>query len=126
MLFNFLALEEVNVGLLAGVGIGANTFIINNSIDATKQRFTSANGTNQLWNSLDDIKDKTYTGFDAWVNVGIRTNFLQNHDIEVLAKIPFVGTTAYNKTIGGDALGANANIKLYMPWNVNLRYIYSF
>lgn len=74
-----------------------------------------------------DIKDnKAYTGFDAWVNVGIRTNFLEHHGIEVAAKVPFVGTTVYDKTIGAAGVSANGSIKLYNPWNVSVRYIYSF
>lgn len=129
LLFNVAAFEEANLGLFAGVGIGANTFMTSNSIDAAKKRFENANnagGTN-LSEGLSSIKDKTYTGFDAWVNVGIRTNFLTNHELEVLAKVPFVGTTAYNKTLDfGGVASANANVKFYIPWNVNVRYIYSF
>ncbi len=124
LLFNVAAFEEANLGLFAGVGIGANTFITSNSIDAAKKRFAEASGQNA--DGLSDIKDKTYTGFDAWVNVGIRTNFLTNHEIEVLAKVPFVGTTAYNKTLDLGVGTANANVKFYIPWNVNVRYIYSF
>lgn len=125
LLFNVAAFEEANLGLFAGVGIGANTFITSNSIDAAKKRFAEASG--EDIDLLSSIKDKTYTGFDAWVNVGIRTNFLTNHEIEVLAKVPFVGTTAYNKTLDlGGVASANANVKFYIPWNVNVRYIYSF
>ena len=126
LLFNVAAFEEANLGLFAGVGIGANTFMTSNSIDAAKKRFAEASG--EDINLLSDIKDKTYTGFDAWVNVGIRTNFLTNHELEVLAKVPFVGTTAYNKTLdfGVANASANANVKFYIPWNVNVRYIYSF
>lgn len=125
LLFNVAAFEEANLGLFAGVGIGANTFMTSNSIDTAKKRFASANNGQDITEGLSSIKDKTYTGFDAWVNVGIRTNFLTNHELEVLAKVPFVGTTAYNKTIDL-GVSANANVKFYIPWNVNVRYIYSF
>lgn len=127
LLFNVLAFEEANLGLFAGVGLGANTFITSKAIDAAKKQVgQDADFANKVGDGFNDIKDKTYTGFDAWLNVGIRTNFLTHHELEVLAKVPFVGTTAYNKTIGVAGVSANAKVKYYIPWNVNLRYIYSF
>lgn len=126
LLFNVAAFEEANLGLFAGVGIGANTFITSKAIDAAKKQVGQDADFQKVGDGFNDIKDKTYTGFDAWLNVGIRTNFLTHHELEVLAKVPFVGTTAYNKTIGAAGASANAKVKYYIPWNVNLRYIYSF
>lgn len=127
LLFNVLAFEEANLGLFAGVGLGANTFITQKAIDTAKKIVAQdADFANNVGDGFNDIKDKTYTGFDAWLNVGIRTNFLTHHEIEVLAKVPFVGTTAYDKKIGVANASANAKVKYYIPWNVNLRYIYSF
>lgn len=133
LLFNVLAFEQANLGLFVGAGLGANTFFASNAIDAAKKKI----GANPDFGLLDpdlqqqlnnDIKDnKAYTGFDAWVNVGVRTNFLEHHGIEVVAKVPFVGTTVYDKTLGNPAVAStNGSIKLYNPWNVSVRYIYSF
>ena len=132
LLFNVLAFQQANLGLFAGVGIGANTFMTSSAVDAAKKRIAQNPDFDLLPEAIqgqlnNDIKDKTYTGFDAWVNVGVRTNFLEHHGIEVSARVPFVATTAYDKTIGNPAVAsANANIKLYNPWNVSVRYIYSF
>lgn len=132
LLFNVLAFEQANLGLFVGAGLGANTFMTSSAVDAAKKRIAQHPDFDLLPEALqgqlnNDIKDKTYTGFDAWVNVGVRTNFLEHHGIEVSARVPFVATTAYDKTIGNPAVAsANANIKLYNPWNVSVRYIYSF
>ena len=131
LLFNVLAFEQANLGLFVGAGLGANTFMTSSAVDAAKKRIAQHPDFDLLPEALqgqlnNDIKDKTYTGFDAWVNVGVRTNFLEHHGIEVLAKVPFVGTTAYDKTIGAAGVSANANVKFYNPWNVSVRYIYSF
>lgn len=132
LLFNVLAFQQANLGLFVGAGLGANTFFASNAIDAAKKKIGANPNFDLLPEPLqgqlnNDIKDnKAYTGFDAWVNVGVRTNFLEHHGIEVLAKVPFVGTTAYDKTIGAAGVSANANVKFYNPWNVSVRYIYSF
>ena len=133
LLFNVLAFQQANLGLFVGAGLGANTFFAANAIDAAKKKIAANPDFGLLGADLqqqlnNDIKDnKAYTGFDAWVNVGVRTNFLEHHGIEVVAKVPFVGTTVYDKTLGNPAVAStNGNIKLYNPWNVSVRYIYSF
>ena len=133
LLFNVLAFQQANLGLFVGAGLGANTFFASNAIDAAKKKIAANPDFGLLGADLqqqlnNDIKDnKAYTGFDAWVNVGVRTNFLEHHGIEVVAKVPFVGTTVYDKTLGDPAVAStNGNIKLYNPWNVSVRYIYSF
>lgn len=133
LLFNVLAFQQANLGLFVGAGLGANTFFASNAIDAAKKKIGANPDFGLLPTELqgqlnNDIKDnKAYTGFDAWVNVGIRTNFLEHHGIEVVAKVPFVGTTVYDKTLGNPAVAStNGSIKLYNPWNVSVRYIYSF
>lgn len=133
LLFNVLAFQQANLGLFVGAGLGANTFFASNAIDAAKKKIAANPDFGLLGADLqqqlnNDIKDnKAYTGFDAWVNVGVRTNFLEHHGIEVVAKVPFVGTTVYDKTLGNPAVAStNGNIKLYNPWNVSVRYIYSF
>lgn len=133
LLFNVLAFQQANLGLFVGAGLGANTFFASNAIDAAKKKTAAHPDFALIPEALqgqlnNDIKDnKAYTGFDAWVNVGVRTNFLEHHGIEVVAKVPFVATTVYDKTIGNPAVVAvNGSIKLYNPWNVSVRYIYSF
>ena len=133
LLFNVLAFQQANLGLFVGAGLGANTFFASNAIDAAKKKIAANPDFGLLGADLqqqlnNDIKDnKAYTGFDAWVNVGVRTNFLEHHGIEVVAKVPFVGTTVYDKTLGDPAVAStNGSIKLYNPWNVSVRYIYSF
>lgn len=133
LLFNVLAFQQANLGLFVGAGLGANTFFASNAIDAAKKKIGANPDFGLLGADLqqqlnNDIKDnKAYTGFDAWVNVGVRTNFLEHHGIEVVAKVPFVGTTVYDKTLGNPAVAStNGSIKLYNPWNVSVRYIYSF
>lgn len=133
LLFNVLAFQQANLGLFVGAGLGANTFFASNAIDAAKKKIAANPDFGLLGADLqqqlnNDIKDnKAYTGFDAWVNVGVRTNFLEHHGIEVVARVPFVGTTVYDKTLGDPAVAStNGNIKLYNPWNVSVRYIYSF
>lgn len=133
LLFNVLAFQQANLGLFVGAGLGANTFFASNAIDAAKKKIAANPDFGLLDPDLqkqlnNDIKDnKAYTGFDAWVNVGVRTNFLEHHGIEVVAKVPFVGTTVYDKTLGNPAVAStNGSIKLYNPWNVSVRYIYSF
>lgn len=79
LLYDFLSGENFNLGIFAGVGLGANTF----GGDTIKQ-----------YENIPMIKDKlNKTGFDASLNVGVRTNFYKNFGIEVGAKIPFVKHT---------------------------------
>ena len=97
---NFVSTESVDFGGFAGAGIGANT-LTGKYIEDLKTM--NENG-GEKFNT---------TGFDVWINVGLRTNIATYHGLEVVAKVPFmpvkmldysyddgVGTEKYKLTFG--------------------------
>ena len=120
VLVNFVNLEKVIFGVFAGVGIGGFTWV---------------------------EQSKNYTNLFFATNVGLRTSILQNHSIELVARIPFVSQVQdksrtniayFRQEIPVGYYGATEAITTTtitdmeildsrkQSWNLALRYIYSF
>ena len=78
LLYNFVVTEIADFGGFVGIGLGANTL------------------TGKWIKDLKELHKRmgyntpTTTGFDVWLNMGLRTNIAKYHGIEVVAKVPFL------------------------------------
>lgn len=98
--------QPVSFGGFLGLGLGANTWG-GNLIDVLPMMAEMAGG-----------GKTTTTSFNLALNVGLRAEIMKHHDIELVARIPFIATTIYN--VNGVKINAS------QTYNVGLRYIYSF
>lgn len=104
LLYNFLAGENFNLGIFAGLGLGVNTF----GGDTIKQ-----------YENMPSMKDKLKKhGFDASLNVGVRTNFYKNFGIEIGAKIPFVENTLLD--------ASNMKMIAWRKYSIDAMLVFSF
>ena len=103
---NFVSTESVDFGGFVGVGIGANT-LTGKDIEDMKTIYENGG-----------VKFNT-TGFDIWLNVGLRTNIATNHGLEVAVRVPFLPVTMFNDTDG-------AKYTLGQTYSILARYTFSF
>ncbi len=107
LLYDFVVTEIADFGGFVGIGLGANTLTgkwIKDLKDSHKR----------LWGE----ETLTTTGFDVWLNVGLRTNIAKYHGIEVVARVPFLPVTM-------DVTG-NFEHTLGQEYSVLARYTFSF
>ena len=103
---NFVSTEFVDFGGFVGVGIGANT-LTGKDIEYMKTMYENSG---EKFNT---------TGFDVWLNVGLRTNIATNHGLEVAVRVPFLPVTMFNDTDG-------FKYTLGQTYSVLARYTFSF
>lgn len=118
-LVNFVSNESLDFGAFLGLGIGGNTWT-GRDLDDHEDYL------NGIAQQLGTSASLTRTGFDLSLNVGLRTNIATNHGIELVAKVPFLQTKLFDKTIAN--AGVNLNIKntLHQAFSVTARYTFSF
>ncbi len=110
---NFVVTDIADFGGFIGFGIGGNT-IKGKYFKDMEAGFVESFGSK--------LK---YTGFDAWLNVGLRTNIAKYHGIEVAVRVPFLNTLLMDIPYNDD-VGSSAKYKLGQNVRVLARYTFSF
>ncbi len=106
LLYNFVATEIADFGGFVGIGLGANTLTGKWTKDLKDEYKTMG------------YNAPTTTGFDVWLNVGLRTNIAKYHGIEVVAKVPFLPVPIDVQDDSEYTLG--------QEYSVLVRYAFSF
>ena len=97
VMFNFIATESFDLGIFGGVSLGyAN--------HSPKEKDDEGN-------------DDSVGGFDAGINLGVRANIAGHHGIELFSRI---GVAEQEKE------GEIITTKFSQPYQVGLRYVFSF
>ena len=110
---NFVSSESVDFGGFVGVGIGANS-ITGKFIKDNVKVYEGENG----WKFTD-------TGFDVWLNVGLRTNIATYHGLEVVARVPFLPVKMIDeKAVAGEH--GSYKITFKQDYSIMARYTFSF
>lgn len=113
---NFYSGESVDFGGFVGFGLGANSWV-GDGISNHERLYLGA--MNKIYSNNLKLKK---TGFDCWVNLGLRTNFATHHSIEVLARVPLLKTTLLIEN--GKDYDMQTTIRNI--YNISIRYTFSF
>lgn len=120
-LFNFMTNEMLDFGGFVGASIGGNTWL-GSGLDDLENKFkpdTRAGGAFSF--------NCNRTSFDAAVNVGLRANIAKYHGVELVARVPFIATSFFNRSIAGNVGKAESlSVSLYRMFSVTARYTFSF
>lgn len=119
-LANFVANESLDFGAFLGLGIGGNTWM-SEDLDEFEDREVASVG-----NAINEEWKLTRTGFDIALNVGLRANIATHHGIELVARVPFLGTTLLDKKASLGNQSASVKSVLHQPFSVTARYTFSF
>lgn len=119
---NFYSSESVDFGGFVGFGLGANSWVGKGISDHERLYLGAMNrrdGSN--------LKLKK-TGFDCWVNLGLRTNFATHHSIEALARVPLLKTTLLKDKFHNADNGKDYDMQttIHNIYNISIRYAFSF
>ncbi len=106
LLYDFVVTEIADFGGFIGIGLGANTLTGKYIKDLKDEH-------KRLWNET-----LTTTGFDVWLNVGLRTNIAKYHGIEVVARVPFLPVPM--------DVSDNLEHTLGQEYSIIARYTFSF
>ena len=122
---NFYSGESVDFGGFVGFGLGANSWV-GKGISNHERLYLGA--MNKIYEGSNNLKLKK-TGFDCWVNLGLRTNFATHHSIEALARVPLLKTTLlkdklHNVADNGEDYNMQTTIRNI--YNISIRYAFSF
>lgn len=119
-LFNFMTNEMLDFGGFVGASIGGNTWL-GSGLDDLENKFkpdTRAGGAFSF--------NYNRTSFDVAVNVGLRANIATNHGVELVARVPFIATSFFNRSIARNGKAESLSVSLYRMFSVTARYTFSF
>ena len=121
---NFYSGESVDFGGFVGFGIGANSWV-GDGISNHERLYLGA--MNKIYEGSNNLK-LNKTGFDCWVNLGLRTNFATNHSIEALARVPLLKTTLLKDKFHDIGNGKDYDMQTTIRniYNISIRYAFSF
>lgn len=113
LLYNFIQTQDMIWGVYGGVGLGGVTWIANG------KEYEVSNG------------KRTYLGFAANANVGLRATLKEKHGFELGARFYFPKSEIFKANNGTSPLMAAVPVSEtktthYRPFSVILSYIYSF
>lgn len=118
-LWNFIANNALDFGVFVGVGIGANSWF-GADLENYPAKIKTANQITQgAWRV-----EKTH--FNAWANVGLRTNIARHHGLEIFARIPFLRDTILKKNESITGMKWSIETSLKNRYGVGVRYNFTF
>lgn len=101
-IYNFFKNEKVEVGAFGGLSLGYVYY-------------------NESFVPYGILKDERISGFDLALNLGVKTQILEKHGVEIFTRFAFLQST-YETNIDG----FNFKWKLNQPYAFGVRYTYSF
>ena len=114
---NFISTEIADFGGFVGLGIGANT-LTGKYIKVMKDSVRENGEKGEKFND---------TGFDIWLNLGLRTNIATHHGLEVAVKVPFIPVKFIeHKQVGGGDYDFITTYTFGQTFSILARYTFSF
>ncbi len=112
---NFVSAEIADFGGFIGLGIGGTT-LTGKFINDFKNLIEEGNGD----------KINATTGFDIWLNIGLRTNIAKYHGIELVARVPFLPVKMIDLKTNEVDYSFTQKQTLGQKYNILARYTFSF
>ena len=118
-LYNFISNDSLEFGAFGGLSLAYASYKAKNALmDVTPMM---AGGSDKP-----AFKDFKLSGFDMGVNVGVRAQIVQKHGVELYGRFAFMENKK-EETLFENALGkATQTFKAAQPYQVGLRYTFSF
>ena len=118
-LYNFISNDSLEFGAFGGLSLAYASYKAKNALmDVTPM---TTGGSDEP-----AFKDFKLSGFDMGVNVGVRAQIAQKHGVELYGRFAFMENKK-EETLFENALGkATQTFKAAQPYQVGLRYTFSF
>ena len=117
-LYNFISNDSLEFGAFGGLSLAYASYKAKNALMDVTPMTTGG--------SEPAFKDFKLSGFDMGVNVGVRAQIAQKHGVELYGRFAFMENKK-EETLYEEALGkATQTFKAAQPYQVGLRYTFSF
>lgn len=116
---NFIANNALDFGVFGGLGIGAESLLGADFTNYPKAFVDASQIPNTAW-------EAKKTHFSAWVNVGLRGNFVKYHSVEIFAQVPFASSAILQKSENVVGVKWSAKTTITNSYNIGVRYGFSF
>ena len=107
-LYNFISSNDLDLGAFLGLSLGY------------------AHHTVKMEPATEGMPDIKPSGFDLGINFGLRTNIAQNHGIELYSRFGVLQQKKELKNTYEDGSSDTQTYKAQQPYQVGLRYTFSF
>ncbi len=116
-LYNFISNDSLEFGAFGGLSLAYASYEAKNALMDVTPMMTG---------SEPAFKDFKLSGFDVGVNVGVRAQIVQKHGVELYGRFAFMENKK-EETLHEEARGkATQTFKASQPYQVGLRYTFSF
>lgn len=109
-LYNFISSNDLDLGAFLGLSLGYAHHTVKVEVQGATEK-------------MPDIKP---SGFDLGINFGLRTNIAQNHGIELYSRFGVLQQKKELKETYEDGSSYTQTYKAQQPYQVGLRYTFSF
>ena len=118
-LYNFISNDSLEFGAFGGLSLAYASYEAKNALMDVTPMIT-------MVDSKPAFKDFKLSGFDVGVNVGVRAQIAQKHGVELYGRFAFMENKK-EETLYEEAHGkATQTFKASQPYQVGLRYTFSF
>ena len=116
-LYNFISNDSLEFGAFGGLSLAYASYKAKNALIDT---------TPMLAGSEPAFKDFKLSGFDVGVNVGVRAQIAQKHGVELYGRFAFMEKTKEETLFEEADIKETQTFKASQPYQVGLRYTFSF
>ena len=118
-LYNFISNDSLEFGAFGGLSLAYASYKAKNALWDLTPMIT-------MVDSKPAFKDFKLSGFDMGVNIGVRAQIAQKHGVELYGRFAFMENKK-EETLHEEARGkATQTFKAAQPYQVGLRYTFSF
>ena len=118
-LYNFISNDSLEFGAFGGLSLAYASYKAKNALMDVTPMMTGGS-------DKPAFKDFKLSGFDVGVNVGVRAQIVQKHGVELYGRFAFMENKK-EETLHEEARGkATQTFKASQPYQVGLRYTFSF
>lgn len=118
-LYNFISNDSLEFGVFGGLSLAYASYKAKNALMDVTPMMTGGS-------DKPAFKDFKLSGFDVGVNVGVRAQIAQKHGVELYGRFAFMENKK-EETLFEEAGGkATQTFKVSQPYQVGLRYTFSF
>ena len=115
-LYNFKQNDSFEFGVFGGLSLGYTSY---------KAQSVAINGTNAT-NLTYSYKDLSASGFDFGINFGLRSNIAQKHGVELYSRFSLLKQKDDYKYAVDEQTAILTKFEVRQPYQVGLRYTFSF
>ena len=120
-LYHFISNDSLEFGVFGGLSLAYASYKVKNALMDVTPMMIGGGGSDKP-----AFKDFELSGFDMGVNVGVRAQIAQKHGVELYGRFAFMENKKEETLFEVGDIKATQTFKASQPYQVGLRYTFSF